>query len=86
MSVNLENGEDAVIIEGVVEIASGKPLIKRINAEYNAEVSLGGHAGRVVRAAAAGRVRVDLRRAPAWDGGRVRGQRYALAVEVGVRC
>lgn len=35
VSVNLENGEDAVIIEGVVEIASGKPLIKRINTEYN---------------------------------------------------
>ena len=35
VSVNLENGEDAVIIEGVVEIASGKPLIKRINSAYN---------------------------------------------------
>ncbi len=34
VSVNLGNGEDAVIIEGVVEIASGKPLIKRINDAY----------------------------------------------------
>ena len=35
VSVHLESGEDAVIIEGVVEIASGKPLIRRINSEYN---------------------------------------------------
>jgi len=37
VSVHLESGEDAVIIEGVVEKAHGKPLIKRINAEYNAK-------------------------------------------------
>ncbi len=35
ISVHLENGEDAVIIEGAVKMASGKALIKRINAEYN---------------------------------------------------
>ena len=37
VSVHLESGEDAVIIEGVVENASGKALVKRINAEYNAK-------------------------------------------------
>ncbi len=35
VSVHLESGEDAVIIEGVVEVATGKPLIKRINSAYN---------------------------------------------------
>ena len=35
VSVNLESGEDVVIIEGVVEIASAKPLIRRINRAYN---------------------------------------------------
>jgi hypothetical protein len=35
VSVHLESGEDVVIIEGVVEMAHGKPLIRRINAEYN---------------------------------------------------
>jgi pyridoxamine 5'-phosphate oxidase-like protein len=35
VSVHLESGEDAVVIEGAVEMARGKPLIKRINLEYN---------------------------------------------------
>lgn len=35
VSVHLESGEDAVIIEGATEMATGKPLIRRINAAYN---------------------------------------------------
>ena len=35
VSVHLESGEDVVIIEGVVEIATGKALIKRINDAYS---------------------------------------------------
>ena len=37
VSVHLESGEDAVIIEGAVEMASAKPLIKRINVMYGAK-------------------------------------------------
>ena len=35
VSVHLEDGEDTVIIEGAVEMARGKALIKRISARYN---------------------------------------------------
>lgn len=37
LSVHLESGEDAVIIEGAVETASGRALIKRINDAYCAK-------------------------------------------------
>jgi len=37
VSVHLESGEDVVIVEGVVEAAKGRPLIKRINDLYQAK-------------------------------------------------
>ena len=37
VSVHLESGEDVVIIEGAVEMASGKPLINRISTAYSAK-------------------------------------------------
>ena len=37
VSVNLGSGEDVVIVEGSVEAAKGRPLIKRINDAYQSK-------------------------------------------------